>query len=374
MDSARKYREHWQEEVDSVAQYRELARLAHLADDERTGKVFDGLARTEESHVAFWEERMRRLGGEVGTRRPSWRARVLMWLARNVGPQFVLPTIAAGEAANRDIYKDQPETRGTPMSSQERWHARVLNQVVKSRTHGALGGFLGKLEGRHRAVGGNALRASVLGANDGLCSNLSLVMGAAGAAVSSRQLLVTGVAGMLAGAFSMAIGEWLSVTSARELAERELRIEAEELAENPQGEAQELQLIYEAKGMNTEETHTLAQRLVADTPKALDALSREELGIDPDDLGGSAWEAAAASFVLFALGAIIPVAPLWLAPSGQAVYFSVTAGSLGLFATGAATSVFTGQPVWRSGLRQLGLGLAAAGLTFVLGRMIGVNI
>jgi VIT1/CCC1 family predicted Fe2+/Mn2+ transporter len=158
-------------------------------------------------------------------------------------------------------------------------------------------------------VGGNALRAAVLGANDGLCSNLSLVMGVAGASVDSHGILITGVAGLLAGACSMALGEWVSVTSARELAQREIRIESSELAEDPEAEGEELKLIYEAKGLSPSEAETMVRHLLADRTTALEALTREELGIDPKELGGSAWEAAVTSFVLFALGAAVPILP-----------------------------------------------------------------
>src|SRR5262249_45989760 len=153
------------------------------------------------------------------------------------------------------------------------------------------------------------LRAAVLGANDGLCSNLSLVMGVAGAAVDARGILVTGLAGLLAGSCSMALGEWISVTSSRELAEREIRIEASELAEDPTGEGEELKLIYEAKGLSPGDADTVVSQLLKDRSTALDALTREELGVEPGDLGGSAWEAAATSFLLFALGAVVPIVP-----------------------------------------------------------------
>src|SRR2546427_12918798 len=167
------------------------------------------------------------------------------------------------------------------MSAQERWHAKVLKQLVVTQSRGLEGSFLGRLEGRHRSVGGNALRAAVLGANDGLCSNLSLVMGVAGASVDSHGILITGLAGLLAGACSMALGEWVSVTSSRELAQREIRIESSELAEDPEAEGEELKLIYEAKGLSPSEAETMVRHLLADRASAIDALTREELGIDP---------------------------------------------------------------------------------------------
>ena len=152
------------------------------------------------------------------------------------------------------------------------------------------------------AAAGNALRAAVLGANDGLVSNASLVMGVAGAELAGRSILITGLAGLLAGSLSMALGEWLSVQSARELFAHQIGIEREELLAAPEEEAEELALIYQAKGLPAEQARELGQRLVQDQQTALDTLAREELGIDPAELGGSAWVAAITSFLLFSAG------------------------------------------------------------------------
>src|SRR6266403_3595767 len=261
--------------------------MAASETDPRLARVYANLAEMEEAHIAFWEDRLRKAGASVPPRRPSWRSRVLGGIARRFGPELVLATIAAKEAVDQNVYVKQPETATTRMSAQERWHAKVLKQLVATQRRGLEGSFLGRLEGRHRSVGGNALRAAVLGANDGLCSNLSLVMGVAGASIDSHGILVTGLAGLLAGAGSMALGEWVSVTSARELAQREIRIEASELREDPEGEGEELRLIYEAKGLSPTEAETMARRLLSDRSTAIDALAREELGIDPRALGGS---------------------------------------------------------------------------------------
>ncbi len=172
----------------------------------------------------------------------------------------------------------------------------------------------------------------------------------------------------------MALGEWVSVTSARELAQREIRIESSELAEDPEAEGEELKLIYEAKGLSPSEAETMVRHLLADRASAIDALTREELGIDPKGLGGSAWEAAVTSFVLFAIGAAVPILPFVVARGSIAVASSVVMSAVGLFVIGAAITIFTGAPVWRSGGRQLLLGLAAAGLTFGVGKLIGVAI
>jgi VIT1/CCC1 family predicted Fe2+/Mn2+ transporter len=295
-------------------------------------------------------------------------------MAQRFGPAVVLSTIAAKEAVDRNIYSGQPETIGTSMTPQEHWHALVLGQLVRTQSSGLDGGFLARLEGRHRAGGGNALRAAVLGANDGLCSNLSLVMGVAGASISHHGIMMTGIAGLLAGACSMALGEWVSVESSRELSEREIRVESSELAEDPKGEGEELQLIYEAKGLKSEEAKALVGQILQDREAALDALTREELGIDPAVMGGSPIQAAAASFVLFSVGAVIPILPFVVPLIGSPVIASLLLSGIALFMIGAAITIFTGVPVWRSGGRQLLLGLAAAGLTYGIGHLVGVSL
>src|SRR5262249_1436141 len=293
-------------------------------------------------------------GQAIGPRQPTTRARVLGWLARRLGAGTILPTIAAAEYAERNAYLAHPETHGTRMTEQERMHARVLGTVLaKSSRVG--GGVLASIEGRHRSIGGNALRAAVLGANDGLSSNLSLMMGVAGATADRHVILLTGLAGLLAGACSMALGEWVSVTSARELAEREIAIETSEVEENPTEEREELQLIYESKVLRAKEADRLSRAVMQDERTAVDALAREELGIDPDDLGGSAWTAAITSFFLFAAGAIVPILPFLVVTGDGAAVASVVAGGIGLFAIGAAISLFTGRGALRSGLLPLPL-------------------
>src|SRR5258707_8972311 len=215
-----RYRENWQDEVDSAAEYRAMA---SSETDPKIAKVYSNLAKMEEAHIGFWEERLHAAGEKVGERRPSWRSRVVIWIAKRFGADAVLSTIAAKEAADRNVYVTQPETGGTRMSAQEQWHTRVLGQLLRTQPRGLSGSFLARLEGRHRAVGGNALRAAVLGANDGLCSNLSLVMGVAGAAINRHGIGVTGVARLIAGPCSMALGGRVLITRRRELAQRGVR-------------------------------------------------------------------------------------------------------------------------------------------------------
>jgi VIT1/CCC1 family predicted Fe2+/Mn2+ transporter len=366
-----RYMRNWQGEIDSAAQY---DAMTTLEPDERIQKIYRSLGQTEERHVKFWEEQILKISGTVPSRQVSWRARFLIWIAHRFGPSMVLGTIARNEATDRNQYASQHETQGLGMTADERWHARILHQLVRTQPKGVSGGFLGRIEGRHKAVGGNTLRASVLGANDGLCSNLSLVMGVAGASSDHHTLIVTGLAGLLAGACSMALGEWLSVTSSRELAEREIQIESDEVALDPESEAEELRLIYEAKGLPAAEAESLAKHMIADPARAIDALTREELGLDPDELGGSAKEAAIFSFLLFSIGAIIPVAPFFIFDGMAAIFASLTFSGFALFGLGALITVFTGRSVWVAGMRQLLLGGAAAALTHLLGRVIGAGI
>lgn len=318
---------------------------------------------------------MRAAGQEVPERRIGWRTRVLGLLAKRFGPQFVLPTMDAQERADSGSYHAQPEAVGTPMPSEERSHARLLREISAGSSRGLEGGSLARFEGRHRAASsGNSLRAAVLGANDGLLSNFSLVMGVAGAQLQSGTILITGLAGLLAGAGSMAMGEWISVQSSRELYGRQIEIERRELAEVPEEEEEELALIYEAKGLPEEQARALAARLMSDKVTALDTLSREELGIDPEELGGSAWGAAISSFVLFAAGAIIPVAPFLFLAGATAVVISIVLSVLGLFGIGAAITLLTGRSVLFSGMRQVLIGAAAAALTYGMGLLLGVGL
>jgi VIT1/CCC1 family predicted Fe2+/Mn2+ transporter len=199
-------------------------------------------------------------------------------------------------------------------------------------------------------------------------------MGVAGAQFNSAVILITGLSGLLAGAFSMAIGEWVSVQSARELYQRQVRTESAEIRSVPDEEEEELALIYEAKGLPPHEAERVAGRLMADEESALDAMVREELGLDPTSLGGSPYAAAGSSFVLFSLGAIVPMAPFFFASGTAAVLAAIAAAAAGLFVIGALISLLTGRSALFSGTRQLVFGVLAAGSTFGLGRLIGMAI
>lgn len=366
-----RYKANWQSEIESAFLYRAIAAVEKQP---QLAEVYTRLAATEEQHALFWEAQLTQAGNVVPPRQIGWRTRTLAQLARRFGPQFILPTIGGLERGDSKAYGQQPETRGTTLARDEQMHDRMLQTILGGTVGGLEGSAIAQIEGRHRATSGNALRAAVLGASDGLLSNFSLIMGVAGANSSSQSILIAGLAGLLAGAFSMALGEWISVQSSRELYERQITIERDELATNPAEEQQELALIYQAKGLSADQAQALAARLLVDKPAALDTLAREELGIDPEELGGSAIEAGATSFVLFALGAIIPIAPFLVLTSTPAILASVLVSALGLFGIGALITLLTGRSVLYSGSRQVLIGLAVAAITFGIGRLVGVVI
>ena len=363
----RRWRRNLQGEVDGALIYRAMAANAG---DEGLATLYAGMAEAEERHAALWRDRLRAASVADGIS-PSLRARVIAWLGRAFGAGPITSTVANQERRNRTMYDTQSEASGTSLPADERSHARLLHAI----SGGPSGMALARFEGRHQAVGGNALRAAVLGANDGLVSNVCLVMGVAGASAGGAPVLVAGLAGLLAGSLSMALGEWLSVQSARELYQNQIATEAEELAAFPEEEEEELRLIYEAKGLSRMEAQRLAHRVITGDPDvALQTMSREELGIDPNELGGSAWTAAITSFLLFAIGAVIPVIPFFITSGGLAIGMSALLAALALFALGAATTVLTGRNPMIGGLRQVGFGLAAATITFGIGSLVGTGI
>ncbi len=230
------------------------------------------------------------------------------------------------------------------------------------------------LQGRHRAVAGNTVRAGVLGANDGLVSNLSLVAGVAGAALASRVVFITGLAGLFAGAGAMAMGEWISVQTSRELHTRELTVEAGQLERFPREETAELAGLYEERGLPAAGARRLAESVMADPQTALGVMAREELGIDADQLGGSPYKAAGASAALFCAGAIVPIVPFAVMSGAVALAVSVAASALALFLLGAVVTRLTGRSPLRSGLRQVLIGLGAAALTYAIGHGVGLAV
>lgn len=370
MNTLKRYQENLFDERNSAALYKALAvqeKNPILAD------VYNRLALTEEKHAQEWGKRIIENGGSIPTVCISLRTKMLIWLAKRFGVDFVLPSLTSIEKNASQGYLKQPEAAG--MVKAEQSHAILLQQLnTAQQGSGIDGSVLAKMEGRHRSAGGNALRAAVLGASDGLLSNFNLVMGVAGAEIGSGNILLTGLAGLLAGAISMALGEWISVQSSRELYERQIQMEKEEIETSPEEEIEELVLIYQARGLSEETARPLAVNLLSNPATALDTLARDELGIDPDELGGSAWVAAGTSFFLFAVGAILPVIPFFMLKGETAVLTSAGVSAIGLFLVGAVTTLFTGKSALYSGMRQVLFGLLAAATTYFIGWLIGASL
>jgi vacuolar iron transporter family protein len=361
-----RYRENLQGEIDAIALY---SRLVDLENSRVLKHFYTRMVEVETIHADVWRGRLGAAGIDTSAMSVGWRYRILMFIASHFGPSLVVPTIAEREAADEGNYDDQPEALSR-MPGDERSHARLFRELASGR--GVEGGAIARIEGRHRGSGGNQLRAAVLGANDGLVSNLSISMGVAGASGGGHAVLIAGLAGMLAGALSMAIGEWLSVQSARELFAHQVKVEREELLTVPDEEEEELTLIYQAKGLAAEQARLMAQSIVGgEIGRAVDTLAREELGIDPEELGGSAWVAAVTSFFLFAAGAIVPLSPFFFASGMGAVIASIALSAVALMVVGAAITIVTGSSVLRTGGRQVLLGMFAAAVTFGLGSLVG---
>lgn len=357
-----------QTEVDASFLYQLLA--TH-EEDEQVANVFKQMSEIEHSHaIAF----MQKNGLDVkDLPAPSTRARVLKLIGKVFGYDYVLGVLLDTEKSIAGSIVNARKKTKTKVSLSDTAHVTILKNILSSDKKMS-GANLARFEKRHRSVGGNALRAAVLGGNDGLVSNFSLVMGVAGATSGQNEILLTGMAGLLAGALSMSLGEWISVKSSQELFENQMDLEMEELEANPEGEERELALIYMTKGIPEEQARQMANEIMQNKDHAHEVLVKEELGINPEDLKGSAMEAAITSFLLFAIGAIIPVIPFFFIEGMQAVLLSAAASALGLFVIGAAITLFTGKSVWYSGFRQVVFGLAAAAITFGIGKLIGVSL
>lgn len=364
-DDIRTFRRLWSDEKAAAHLYR---RLADLADDDDRRRLFVELAETEERHAEHWATLLRERDAQLPSDRVGLQTRLLLWGARRFGTERVLPRIIRAEHADRDRYR-RIEHAPAAMADEEEQHGRTLAMAF-ARVAPA---DLAKAEGWHRTTAGGSLRAAVFGVNDGLVSNLALIMGVAGGASSGSTVVLAGVAGLVAGAGSMAAGEWISVQSQRELYERELATERAELERFPEDEQRELELIYQAKGIDAETAATIAARIMADPETALDTLAREELGLDPDDLG-SPWVAAISSFVSFAIGATVPLVPFLVSAGAAALITSAVLSGAALAGVGGAISLLTGRSPLRSALRMLLIGGGAAALTYAIGSAVGVAL
>jgi vacuolar iron transporter family protein len=360
-----RYRQNYLVEMDGIALYRSMAAAEK---DKSRAEIFEKLAQNEERHAQRWARLIQSAGSGVPYYRPSLRVRALGWVARRFGTQRVLPIISSLEARDEAGYMHQPEAAGLP--AEERAHSRTLWVMAGGSTGPA--GIVGT-ERWHIMSRGGSLRAAVFGINDGLVSNFSLVMGFAGAEAKPEYILLAGVAGLLAGSFSMAAGEYISMRAQRELFEQQIAMEKQELEMSPKEEEEELSLIYRAKGIPENEAALLARRIVENPKTAIDTLAREELGLNPSELG-SPWTAATSSFFAFVIGAFVPVLPYIFAVGPPAWISSAALSCLALFGVGALLSIFTARGALFTGMRMLGIGLLASGITYMVGWLLGVSV
>jgi VIT1/CCC1 family predicted Fe2+/Mn2+ transporter len=372
--------------------------LATIERDPRRAEAFRTIAGNERRHAETWATRLVELGAAPPPPAgPGLRVRVIIGLARILGTHAVRDLVLALEGNEEEIYMTQATPEVEAIAADEREHAEIWKRLSADRSSGsgaraavqagaaehamAANGVdaateIASRERWHRAGRSGTLRAIIFGVSDGLVSNLALVMGVAGASAAvgeGRFVLLAGIAGLLSGAFSMAAGEYISMQSQRELFERQIELERAELEAMPEEEQQELAAVFQAKGFTPEEAQTIAARMFKDPQHALDTLVREELGLDPDELG-SAWGAAFGSFVAFALGAIVPVVPYLFGFGGGSFWTSIAASLAALFLVGAAVSLLTGRSLLFSGARQVGIGAAAAAVTYLVGNLIGVSV
>lgn len=357
-----------QTEIDASFLYK---RLAENEKDPLIQDVFYQMSEIEKGHALAFLKSSNLEFNPLPT--PSRRAKFLDQIGQFFGYNLVLGILMDTEKSISNALINTKIKNKQGLSGSEVNHVRILDSILEKESKFE-NSSIARFEKRHRSIGGNAIRAAVLGGNDGLISNFSLVMGVAGAAEEQNTVLLTGMAGLLAGALSMAMGEWISVKSSQELYENQMQLEMEELEMNPEGERKELALIYMAKGIPSTQANEMASEMIQNKEKAHEVLVKEELGINTEELKGSAIEASLYSFFLFAIGAIIPVVPFFFASGMSAIYLSVGFSAIGLFIIGAAITLFTGKALWYSGLRQVLFGLSAAAITFLIGKLIGVTL
>ncbi|MGH8211458.1 MAG: VIT1/CCC1 transporter family protein [Steroidobacteraceae bacterium] len=340
----------WYHEKESAWLYH---RVAAAEPDPRRRNLFLQLAAAAEEQALKWElAPTRQAAPSTSSQRvfvPSLRARIVARLLGYFGPRALRSVLAAMKLRGLSIYSAPLSVAGHAMPTS-----------------------LSDVGARHRGGLGSNLRASVFGVSDGLVSNASLVLGVAGAGAASGYVLLTGTAGMLAGALSMAAGEYVSVRSQREMYEYQIALEREEIAEYPHEEAEELALIYQARGVELEQAREVSQALLAHPEQALDVLAREELGLNPDDLGSPSG-AAIASFISFALGAAVPLVPFLTTRRTATPTLLITAAlsCAALFGIGLVLSLFTGRDALKGALRMVLIGTGAGVVSFVVGRALG---
>lgn len=341
------HRHNWLEEKRSAYLYRAIAQYEP---NQVHASLFLKLADAADHQAQIWQEKAKNNGDTANWHfKPSLRTQIIIWLTSVLGPKAAKNILAAIKVRGMSIYNLEEQNEATAA------------QIINPEKH------------HHPIASGNNLRAAIFGVNDGLVSNASLILGMAGAQTNSHFIVVAGIAGLLAGAFSMGAGEYISVRSQREMLEYQINIEKEELDQYPEEEATELAMIYAARGIPHDDAVSLANKIIQDPAKALNILAKEELGLDPSDLV-SPWGASISSFCSFTLGALIPLLPFLLFKTDYNLLISIGLSVCSLFGVGAAMSLFTGKNAFFSGTRMLLIGSAAGLITYIIGHMLNGTV
>lgn len=360
--------ENLRDELDGVALYQGLARVERDGDRARE---FSALAEAEARHATIWRKKLERAAVPVPPPQPSARTRFLLWIARRMGTQAVLPLVLLGESNDIAKYVRQG-SESAALVPEEQEHSERLRALSGAAPRSERG-RISQRERWHRAGHGGAVRAAVFGMNDGLVSNLALLLGVAAAGAGPAALLVTGLAGLFAGALSMAVGEYVSVASQRDLLRRQITLEAREVAEAPEEEEAELAQLLGDKGLSAQQAGATARQIMQNPASAVDTLVREELGLDPEDLG-SPIRAALSSFLTFAFGATLPLVPMLLLEGRLAAIGAAAVSGVVLAGVGALLGFLSGTSPWRSAARMVLLAALAAGVTVGVGKLVGTAI
>lgn len=326
----------WCEEKRSVYLYQMMARYDRNVLHQ---KLFSNLASAAEKQAKKWENKIKKEEPSfILIYRLEFRTRLVATLVKYLGTENIHFILSAMKIRGMSIF----------------------TQIHSEHRHTSLNTA-------------SNLRAAIFGINDGLVSNMSLILGMMGAQVSAHYIILTGIAGLLAGACSMASGEYISVRSQREMYEYQIALEKQELAEYPEEEIEELNLIYQARGVPPDEAEKLATLMINNPETGLNALAREELGINPDDLV-SPIGAMLSSFIAFSIGALIPLLPFLFYEASWDILASIAVTSLALFTTGAILSLFTNRNPFLLGLRMLCVGAIAGSITYIIGSWIGIKL
>jgi VIT1/CCC1 family predicted Fe2+/Mn2+ transporter len=356
-----KYREYLQAELEGAGLY---LTLAEIEPDPSRKELYHELAKAEVRHASRWADK---LGIPHDQLKPvvTRKTRTLSWLARRFGMRNLLPLLLQDEYKDFGKYSADPDATG--LAQDERSHARVLELITRDPA-----AAIQRRERQHRRSGGS-IRAAVLGINDGLVSNFGLTMGVAGGSGDPKVVLLAGIAGLLAGSLSMAAGEYVSMRAQREVYERQIDLERAEIQEMPEEEEEELALIYRAKGIEDAQARQMARIMMANPSRALGALAMEELGLSDEALG-SPWGATISSFLAFSVGAIVPILPYIAGAGSLAFTLSAALSAASLIAVGGMLSAMSGRNPLYGAARMLAVGCFAAGITYGIGRLLGVAV